>query len=460
MMSLTTKLPKETYHVLDDLTVNIEILNNPYGFQLEQLFHMAARINKKRSFLFVSKVLGKHLAVEPQIPLLTGHLLAMRYMEEVHGYKDARANTIAEAIQTKRNMSEMLRSIEQNPIVLPIPITCVGFAETATALGHAVFSTFKGRVKYIHTTREQIEHMTSVINFEEEHSHATSHRVYALEHDFFNEDNEIILIDDEITTGKTSINIIRTMKAVYPTIKTFTILSILDWRSYENRAKFRELEEELGITIHAVSLVEGMIEVKGQPALQEEEIEPIPAVTQHISYFSVSDVMDKNMYLHKSSINANGTKNHSPYLKATGRFGISKEEDDAFAETFQKVGTYLRTFRKGKKTLVIGTGEFMYIPMRVASYMGEGIYYQSTTRSPIYQAEVETYLIQNKFIFDSPENAGITNYLYNIEPNQYDEIFLFVERTSTPNAMNSLIHELRRTQIPFINVVNMTDTTK
>jgi hypothetical protein len=91
---LSTIPIKETYNVLDDLTVEVNVLNNPYQFELEQLFQMATRINKKRSFLFVSKVLGKHLAVNPQIPLLVGSLLSMRYKEVVYGIKDNRSKEV------------------------------------------------------------------------------------------------------------------------------------------------------------------------------------------------------------------------------------------------------------------------------------------------------------------------------------------------------------------------------
>ena len=33
---------KEVYHVLNDLTVEVEVMNNPYNFQLGQLFQMEA----------------------------------------------------------------------------------------------------------------------------------------------------------------------------------------------------------------------------------------------------------------------------------------------------------------------------------------------------------------------------------------------------------------------------------
>ena len=60
---------------------------------------------------------------------------------------------------------------------LPTKTVFIGFAETATGLGHAVFNHFEDAI-YIHTTREEMLNMEPSFFFEEEHSHATSHRVY------------------------------------------------------------------------------------------------------------------------------------------------------------------------------------------------------------------------------------------------------------------------------------------
>ena len=192
-------------------------------------------------------------------------------METVHGIKDPRAEKIAEVIQTNTGVKDAWDSIKNTPILLPTPTTFIGFAETATALGHSVFSTFANHAKYIHTTREQINELTSVIDFEEEHSHATKHRVYALDTDSLNDENEVVLVDDEITTGKTALNIIRTIKSKYPLKKVFSVVSILDWRTAEHRDKYRQLEKELDIKIHTVSLIDGVVSVTGEPTLEEKE---------------------------------------------------------------------------------------------------------------------------------------------------------------------------------------------
>ncbi len=63
------------------MNVHVQIEHNPYGLSVETLYEMAARINKKRSFLFVSKVLGKHIPIPPEVPMIASALLASVYYE-------------------------------------------------------------------------------------------------------------------------------------------------------------------------------------------------------------------------------------------------------------------------------------------------------------------------------------------------------------------------------------------
>ncbi|MFL6517901.1 MAG: phosphoribosyltransferase domain-containing protein, partial [Bacillus sp. (in: firmicutes)] len=176
---------------------------NPYDLPLEELFTMAARINKKRSFLFVSKVLGKHLPIDPNKGLLIGALLGARYIELVKDTNCLETENLltsfrsGEPYQSKAFITEHV-----HPVV-------IGFAETATALGHAFFDCFQS-AEYFHTTREELKQVNPEITFEEEHSHATSHRCY-IPLELIQNEREIILVDDELTTGKTALNIIQSL---------------------------------------------------------------------------------------------------------------------------------------------------------------------------------------------------------------------------------------------------------
>ncbi len=451
-MTWTTPSTNTSYDILDELKVELELTENRYKFEPADLFHMAARINKKRSFLFVSRVLGKHLAVDPNISLLTGHLLAMRYMEVVHGKPDPRAEDIARAIRsgTRSQAAEWVRSILQTPIEPPAPLTAIGFAETATALGHACFSTFASDAHYIHTTREALAHHMSTLNFEEEHSHATSHRVYAQDPLFFENDYEVLLIDDELTTGKTVRNIIRTLKRHYPMKRRFAVLTILDWRTPKNRQAFRDLEEELEIVVQVVSLVEGVCRVEGTPELAKELKE------ERIVHSPVYTFTSLNTFLEPSEL-VQDRNEEPPYLKATGRFGWTSKEEQSFRPTLKRMADVLKKRRQGTRTLVIGTGEFMYLPMKLASLMGDGVSFQSTTRSPIFQIDRTGYPIRQKFRFESPETNGVTNFLYNIEKGHYEDLFILLERGISRDRVEPLLKAINQVGVSNLYVVSLTE---
>lgn len=422
---------KYTFKILDAIETQIDITKNPFHLSIEDLFTMAARINKKRSFLFVSKVLGKHIPINPHKGLLTSALLAMQYAETVKGI-------------TCQEKERLLSSFEKNqpfrntafipPSVHPL---IFGFAETATALGHAFFDCFTS-ADYFHTTREVISNRKPEITFEEEHSHATSHRLY-IPKELIQNNREIILVDDEMTTGKSALNMIQSIHEQFPR-QVYTVVSILDWRSKENIQKFNALEEKLGITIHAVSLISGEVKVKQIHEITEKLAKnemnkigkPLIEMVQLSSFFSNSDF---------------------PFIQETGRFGINSGTQSAFQQKISAAAAFLREKRSGKKTLCLGTGEFMYIPMRLAAELGEDVSYQSTTRSPIHIVNGEGYGARYGIIFPNPEEPEVTHFVYNIPPGFYDEMIIFFERKVEPEYLTPLLMEFEKLQLQSIKLV-------
>lgn len=409
---------------------------------------MAARINKKRSFLFVSKVLGKHIPIDPKIGLLTGALLANRYMEKVKKTETTIKENVLSLFTNGTGEFSGQPFIEGdiNPVI-------IGFAETATALGHAFFQSFQ-KADFFHTTREQIRDLESVISFEEEHSHATSHRCY-IDESVLNNKREIILVDDEMTTGKTAVNIIRSIHERFPR-KSYTVVSILDWRSDENQSRFDDLEKELGIIIHSVSLLKGKINVSGTPEIKEikDMQTEIQKNLQSISYIQLDKIFPGNLKkVSSSSVTLGGEIKKVPYLKETGRFGLKASENIKNQESIGEIGQYLADQRNGIKTLCLGTGEFMYLPMKIASLMGSGVHFHSTTRSPIYIDKKENYGARYGLSFPNPEDRVIAQFVYNIPPKEYDELFLFFERKVTDEELQPLLEELEKTNIKEIKIV-------
>lgn len=444
------------YSILDEVHIDVNVTQNPYQFEETQLFEMAMRINKKRSFLFISKVLGKHIALPPQIPLLLGHLLAMRYMEVVEKKPDIRAQAVATALKTYEQLDESLNMLEEHPLVLEKPVKIIGFAETATALGHAFFNAFRQHVEYVHTTRECIPSLVPLATFEEEHSHATTHRVYMQDEHFFEGDAPIALVDDELTTGQTNINIISQILEAFPHKKSFVIVSILDWRSEEHRQAYRDFEQQHGITIQEVSLLQGTIQVEGQPQVEAPTRQSNPLKqTPTVIHASLAHLLPDDQYIHAISTQQDGTQCSMPYYRGSGRFGLTKEQDVLIRQQLSLFKYQLQGLRKGGKTLVLGTGEFMYIPMRIAALLGKNVYFHSTTRSPIYAHEKS--FIQTQYTFESPEQCGVENYVYNIPKKHYTDAIIVIERITSDAALTALIDALAEAQIPTVTILTLTD---
>ncbi|SFB25847.1 MULTISPECIES: phosphoribosyltransferase family protein [unclassified Bacillus (in: firmicutes)] len=449
--TLTSLRKKHSYQILDSLRVEVKISENPYNLQIDDLFTMAARINKRRSFLFVSKVLGKHLPIVPAKGLLTAALLGARYLEVVKNEVTSGKKSLIELFNENKldYKPKAFVGSEYNPVV-------IGFAETATALGHSFFDCFK-KGDFFHTTREQLPLQEAVITFEEEHSHATSHRCYVPE-SLINNNREIILVDDEVTTGKTALNIIRSIHSQFPRSQ-YTLVSILDWRSLEDRNQFVLLEKELGIEVHCVSLISGDFKIEETSFHEEEKNEnsnPTSFKLVPETVYLEKELPDLYENINTPNVTLDGVQKDVSYLKETGRFGLDSNENVFLHEKIFTSGKLLRKKRTGNKTLCLGTGEFMYLPMRIAAEMGSGTFYQSTTRSPVYIKDKVDYGARYGLSFPNPEDHLVPHFVYNIPPNGYDEIFLFFEREVSNEDIQPLLTHLATLKISNVKVVFFT----
>ncbi|MBE6043914.1 MAG: hypothetical protein E7216_06720 [Clostridium thermopalmarium] len=474
---------RERLRVLDEIAVDVEINKNQFDFKLKNLFLMAARKNAKRAFLFVSRVLGKHIPVNPKQSILTGRLLGFLAAEKIQG-QSLNFNIIVEAIKDDKFADEALEYANANLISLDKPTLFIGFAETATALGNSVFAQFKGNnIFYIHTTREELVECASAFDFEEEHSHATSHFCYPLQEDILNNYERIVLVDDEITTGKTALNLIKAINRKYPN-KEYMVVSILDWRREEHIKEYKVLERELNIKIHEVSLIDGEAECHSPSAkgieivyqnqnninksinIQEEfykdglklgdssEILKLRDGSQILR--DKSEVLVKNYsftwdeYGNFTKRLCSGELKKYSYINSSGRFGISRSEINKIEAYAEKIVRVIEPF--SEKVIVLGTEEFMYIPMVIGSKIPNAKY-QSTTRSPIYAKNEKGYGIQCASRFRSPFDKEVVNYVYNIKKDMYEEVLFITERKLDEESKDEMINLFVSVGIYKINFV-------
>ncbi|MBU3146185.1 phosphoribosyltransferase family protein [Clostridium sp. CF012] len=418
------------YNIDDRLKISLNINENKCNIPLSKLFTMSARENKKRDFLFVSKVIGKHMPMIPDTLKIIGGILARLWINEREGSNDYPTTELVHKLISLdvslklrdlnlKNRQEIVKNhdfsvnacnsncILDTPINLANKTLFIGFAETATGLAQAVFQNFSN-ASYIHTTREKITSIEPALFFNEEHSHAVEHSLFPYDKDFFNDFEDIVLIDDELTTGKSALNLIKCLPG-----KSFGILSILDWR---DTSSYKMFEGEKDIDVRVCSLVKGDIQCSKSKNIVSDAITMPPSSTKLIPskehVFEIAECIEG-------------------YNKSTGRFGLSSQDNPKVFEEIKSISKILKKERTTGNCLCIGTGEFIYLPCSISEKLGDNVYFHSTTRSPVHARNIDYYGNKNKISFQSPEDGTITNYLYNIPDNFYNQVFFFSEKPLT-----------------------------
>lgn len=391
--------------------LKIKIINNPYNFNLSDLVVLGGRLNNaKRNFLFISKVLGKHIPVKPNVMKAIGYLLA----NEIYPENNINVELLRDYIINKDGNENAVKAELSKKITVNKDTLIIGFAETATALGMSLASSLNN-IFYVNTTREELIDEKSVFDFEEEHSHAINHKCYLKDINKFKNAKRIILVDDEITTGKTMLNLIEELKKVSPD-KEYIVVSILDFRNDEYRQKYNEFINKNKINIRTVSLISANISFVTDTILNDNCNKIIDETISPINI----NCFEKCIYKHKYS-------GDTAYITHSGRFGCDSFNIDLIEEKAKTIANEIdKLVNENDKVLVLGHGEDMYIPSRIASYMKSKPLFKTTTRSPILINEKETYPIKDRYSF---KYKDVTYYLYNKEiiEEEYDKVFFITE---------------------------------
>ncbi|MFD0381181.1 phosphoribosyltransferase domain-containing protein, partial [Streptomyces sp. NPDC127112] len=221
---------------------------------LTELLGLALRRNPKRAHLLVSQVLGKHVPQSPATVYAAGYGLGER-------------------------VRELLGERAASAVVL-------GYAETATGLGHCVADGL-GAAPYLHSTRRPVAGVRPAGGFEEAHSHATSHLLLPEDPKLLAGDGPLVLVDDEFSTGNTVLNTIRDLHARHPR-GHYVVVALVDMRSSADRDRLTAFAAELGARVDLVALASGTVTLpegvlaKGQALVEEYEPRsqsgpPVPA---------------------------------------------------------------------------------------------------------------------------------------------------------------------------------------
>lgn len=337
------------------------IRKNKYNFSEEQLFVVGKRDNnKKRNFLFISKLLGKHLAVKPDVIKATGFLLSsLKY--------NFNNNSFVDCIKNNCKPEYSNHAIDSDVLV-------IGFCETATALGLSVAASIDGAT-YIATTREPICNIKQLVTFEEEHSHASTHYMFSNDINL-NNYKKIILVDDEITTGNSILHLMNTL-IQNSDVAEISIMTILDWRNDEQKQKFKEFSLANNVVINIYSLISGHLTDDNNNVYVNEHIDIIERTKESTNLSIFQQVKICNQELLPQF-----------FFLDSGRFGITYNQilsiEDKAKEAAHNISQKLNP---NSDILVLGHGENIYIPSRVATYLeslGHIVSFKTTSRTPIY----------------------------------------------------------------------------
>ncbi len=337
----------------------------------QSILRIAKRFgNTKRAYLLVNALQAKHLPCSPTASL--------------------------------RMMQKFGRHLQ---IKYPNTKLIVGFAETATAIGAAVAACFGQDCIYVHTTREDVADVSKWIYFLEEHSHAVEQKLCADSFETWLEDTQtIIFVDDEISTGKTLMNMISQLKEKFPMLQEKTLVAA----SIFNRVSQEDAQRMI------------------QYGVQSEYLYRLPdidytAVVQEHCVTEAQKAVSQTVTCKKERLNCS--------MLCNPRQGVVIQE---YLDDCKHMADLLFSYSKhaiapGSNMLVLGTEECMFPALIFGKLLedqdcGYTVRCHATTRSPIGICASEKYPIASGKKLKSFYEPNRDTYIYNLET--YDIIFV------------------------------------
>ena len=195
------------------------------------LLGLALRNNPRRAQLLVSRVLGKHVPTDPRVVHAAGLLLGALVADALAG-RPPRAlpvDLLHAAVRGAPGAAGALH-VEAREAIAPEAVDAVvlGFAETATALGHCVAEALGG-ADYLHSTRRPVAGVATAGSFVEEHSHHTGHLLLPSDPALLAGPRPLVLVDDELSTGRTAVNTITALHRAAPRAH-YVLATLVDLR--------------------------------------------------------------------------------------------------------------------------------------------------------------------------------------------------------------------------------------
>ncbi len=355
-----------------------------HTYTSRQLVRVAKRENnKKRGYLVVNPLQGKHVPANP-----------------------------AQALEMMGELGQVVKQAYPGEKLL-----AVGFAETATAIGAEVAA--KLSCSYIQTTREELDNVT-FLHFSEEHSHATCQKLVGedVETALHNIDR-IVFVEDEVTTGNTILNIVDVLEKEFGESFSFGVASLLNGMDEKAMEHYRRRN----IPVHFL--------VK----TNHEKFEELA------NEYGGDGVYKVNLGTEDLTLSKN-VSIHTVFGYENTRRLVSASHYQASCEALHKQVSALLT-PAVKNVLVLGTEEFMYPPLYVArelQRLGKNVKFHATTRSPILVSSQQEYVLHARYQLSSLYEKGRVTFVYDLEA--YDIVLVITDTAQELSAAHQGVRDL------------------
>ncbi|ONK14693.1 phosphoribosyltransferase [Streptomyces sp. MP131-18] len=362
-----------------------------HGDAARGLLGLALRHNPKRAHLLVSEVLGKHVPQSPRTVYGTG-------------------------VELGRRVKDLLGEAAPRALVL-------GYAETATGLGHCVADGLGG-VPYLHSTRRPVPGVARAGGFEEEHSHHTSHLLLPKDPALLAGDGPLVLVDDELSTGRTVRNTIAALHRARPR-QRYLVAALVDMRTESDRAALAKFAADLGVTVETTALAVGRIDL------------PEDVLRRGAALVDAHRAPDHDVRGRPAARPERVALDWPAGLPDGGRHGYLPADLARLEAALPGLAAGLTAALPpgARRVLVLGTEELSYTPLRLAAAAeaalpGAEVYFSTTTRSPVLAVDDPGYAIRSRLVFpahDRPADGPGPRYAYNVAGRDWDAVLLVTD---------------------------------
>ncbi|PVZ14219.1 phosphoribosyltransferase domain-containing protein [Actinomycetospora cinnamomea] len=324
---------------------------------------LALRRNPRRAHLPVSPLLGKHVPADPG---------------RVRAAAVALARRVAHCLATGSG-------VRGDPIVL-------GYAENATALAHLLAEDLDAE-HVVHTTRRIVPGAQVLAAVDEEHSHAPRHVLLPDDPGRWTPDRPLVLVDDELSTGRTAAATVHALHAVLPRGR-YVVATLADLRGPD--VALAEAARELGVRVDVVALSRAAL-VPPADVLDRAArlLARIPDTADRPAVRSATPVT-----VHLGLDGASEGARHG--LDRPGRAALDAAVPGAAAAVEDALGP------APGRVLVLGTEELHHLPVRLAEALagrGLDVAVGATSRSPLVARDLPGYPVRSALAFAAHDTA-------------------------------------------------------